>query len=58
MSLAVIDHLGQPLEIADSLMKLGYCWGVPLVTQAALERDFKQGFAHGVDLARREVCDQ
>ena len=57
-SLAVIDHLGQPLEIADLANEIGLLLGRAISDKAALERDFKQGFAHGVDLTRREVCDQ
>lgn len=57
-SLAAIDRQGQPLEIADFANEVGLLLGRAISDKAILERDFQQGFAHGVDLARREVCDQ
>lgn len=57
-SLMAIYRLGQPLEIADLANAIGLLLGRVISDKAALERDFQQGFAHGVDLARREeVCD-
>lgn len=53
-SLAAIDHLGQPLEISDFANIIGLLLGRAISDKAALERDFQQGFAHGIDLARRE----
>jgi hypothetical protein len=53
-----IDRLGQPLEIADLANEIGLLLGRAISDKAALERDFQRGFAHGVDLARREeICD-
>ncbi len=57
-SLAAIDRLGQPLEIADFANIIGILLGRAISDKAALERDFQQGFAHGIDLARRETHDQ
>lgn len=53
-SLAAIDHLGQPLEIADFTNEIGLLLGCAISDKAVLERDFKQGFARGIDLGRRE----
>lgn len=56
-SLAAIDHLGQPLEVADLANEIGLLLGRVISNKAVLERDFQHGFAHGVDLAHREVRD-
>lgn len=56
-SLAAINRLGQPLEIADLANEIGLLLGRIIIDNVALERDFQQGFAHGVDLARREMQD-
>nr|WP_321238638.1 hypothetical protein [uncultured Tolumonas sp.] len=57
-SLVAIVRLGQPLEIADLANEIGLLLGRAIKDKAVLERDFKQGFVHGVDLAHREVHDQ
>ena len=57
-SLAAIDHLGQPLEIVGLANIIGLLLGRAISDKAALERDFQQGFAHGIDLARHEQHDQ
>lgn len=57
-SLATIVRLGQPLEIADLANEIGLLLGRAINDKAVLERDFQQGFVHGVDLARREVHAQ
>ena len=57
-SLAAIDHLSQPLEIANLANIIGLLLGRAISDKAALERDFQQGFAHGTDLASREARDQ
>lgn len=53
-SLAAIDSLGQPLEIADLTNEIRLLLGRAISDKAVLERDFMQGFAHGVDLAHSE----
>lgn len=57
-SLAAIDHLGQPLEIADLANIIGLLLGRAISDKAALERNFQQGFAHGINLASRETHGQ
>ena len=57
-SLAAIVRLGQPLEIADLTNDIRLLLGRTISDKAVLEKDFQRGFAHGVDLARCEVCDQ
>ena len=57
-SLAAIEHLGQPLEIADLANEIGLLLGRVISNKAVLERDFQNGFTHGVDLAHREQHDQ
>ena len=55
--LATIVRLGQPLEIADLANEIGLLLGRAISDKAVLEKDFQQGFAHCVDLARREERD-
>lgn len=57
-SLAAIDRLGQPLEIADLANIIGLLLGRAISDKTALERNFEQGFAHGINLARRETHGQ
>lgn len=57
-SLAAIDRLGQPLEIADLANEIGLLLGCTISDKAALERDFQQGFVYGVNLACCKVRDQ
>lgn len=61
-SLAAIDHLGQPLEIASLANIIGLLLGRAIRDTVALVRDFQQGFAqgfaHGLDLARHETHNQ
>ncbi|WP_316678537.1 hypothetical protein [uncultured Tolumonas sp.] len=57
-SLAAIEYLGQPLEIADLANEIGLLLGRVISNKAVLEKDFQHGFAHGVDLAHREQHDQ
>ena len=51
-SIAAITHPGQPLEIVDLANQIGLLLGCTISDKDALERDFQQGFAHGVKLAR------
>ena len=57
-SLAAIDHLSQPLEIANLANIIGLLLGRAISDKAALERNFQQGFVHGINLARRETHGQ
>lgn len=57
-SLAAIEYLGQPLEIADLANEIGLLLGRTISNKAVLEKDFQQGFAHGVDLACQEGRNQ
>jgi len=57
-SLATINRLDQPLEIADLANEIGLLLGRIISDKVALERDFQQGFSHGVDLAYREINEQ
>lgn len=57
-SLVTINRLDQPLEIADLANEIGLLLGRIISDKVALERDFQQGFSHGVDLAYREINEQ
>ena len=57
-SLTTINRLGHPLEIADLANEIGLLLGRVISNKAVLERDFQQGFSHGVDLAHHEVHDK
>ena len=51
-SIEAITHPGQPLEIVDLANQIGLLLGCTISDKDALEKDFQQGFAHGVKLAR------
>lgn len=57
-SLVTINRLDQPLEIADLANEIGLLLGRVISNKTILERDFQQGFLHGVDLAYREINEQ
>jgi hypothetical protein len=57
-SLATINRLDHPLEIADLANEIGLLLGRVISNKAVLERDFQQGFSHGVDLAYCEIHDK
>ena len=47
-----------PLDNTDLANEIGLLMGCIISDKAALERDFQQGFAHGVDLARCKRCEE
>lgn len=53
-TLKACSERGIALEIADFANELGLIFGRHFADKTTLQRDFQQGFTHGVDLARRE----